>query len=1113
MKENQTDTTGTAENIQLADPEATKDTETENTGPDPRTDDKDGIEDTRHDGAARENGDTRRETGQQKETDGTSRSPTPKPNWLQYKMLRSEARRHYMMLRTKTTKPEANERQSQPIIWDGGSNNHCFKSEKFFNRMKRCSDTAIGFGGPLRIEATGEATIAFKDFDLTLKNADYTPNAPDNVITPRKLRHIFYKFSEYDDHVIGHFRDGCTAVVARLDPESGLMHCLLKDEERPKKAVHYELKSTKPTRIARYLDYHRSKGHPNREVTMLKAARDNVKLIELDRECGGCPRAKMAESRPKQRDYQSDRAGELLHMDLCGPFNQTASHDGFRYALCIMDDYSGKVFLYSLKTKSEADGCIRKCVAHIERMTERPVKYAHSDNGGEFSSKSLNEHLLEIGLKHITTVPGAHFQNGKVERLNRTLQGKALALMDDLDRKFGTGPNGEYAFPLLVEAFKFAAYRHNETPSKANPGWASPNEMFPEIVPKLKDYQFGDVVCAAIRKQQPKGSYKGERLMMVGFAKDKKAYRLYDPRNSREPITQSERICLANDPDDIELFVRGRPPGSRIRYPPGKENADKQLERKLYALMKIPDENFQPETFEQAARCRESESWLHAMQAENDNILEHNTMTPVKRTDDMRVLPLRWKFKKKVDRFKCRIVVGGHLQIEGVDYDVTFAPTMTLQNVRFFTALGKKLGYYMHSIDIDGAFLNGDIDRDVYVRPSKGMVFSDLPPDYVLKLNKGLYGLHQSGRQWRKKLDETLRRLGFVRSRLAPTVYFKVMPDKTRIYLGAYVDDLLLMGPSESELEAVKEEIGKHFTYKDGGRLAKFIGLEFTETSGGGLRISQTGSIEALARRHECNVRFPKYTLPFAAATILNPSEREDDLLSDGLTDEYRSMVAAMLYIGRGTRFDVCYPISQLARHYEKPHVEHWELAKRLLRFLYQTRFYSLMYSTNPPISLTTHADSDYANRSDLYSYSGVMVQLGNATIYWRTSLQSSRAQSVDEAEVMAANEAARQVIYFKSLASELGLLEGVVPNLKVDNAGVVRISDRGFGERTKHLNLQQLYLHDLRERNLITVDSVTSKKNPADVLTKCCAGGQMINAYQVARMGDFKPEGAGEPE
>ena len=73
MKENQTDTTGTAENIQLADPEATKDTETENTGPDPRTDDKDGIEDTRHDGAARENGDTRRGTGQQKETDGTRR--------------------------------------------------------------------------------------------------------------------------------------------------------------------------------------------------------------------------------------------------------------------------------------------------------------------------------------------------------------------------------------------------------------------------------------------------------------------------------------------------------------------------------------------------------------------------------------------------------------------------------------------------------------------------------------------------------------------------------------------------------------------------------------------------------------------------------------------------------------------------------------------------------------------------------------------------------------------------------------------------------------------------------------------------------------------------------
>ena len=132
---------------------------------------------------------------------------------------------------------------------------------------------------------------------------------------------------------------------------------------------------------------------------------------------------------------------------------------------------------------------------------------------------------------------------------------------------------------------------------------------------------------------------------------------------------------------------------------------------------------------------------------------------------------------------------------------------------------------------------------------------------------------------------------------------------------------------------------------------------------------------------------------------------------------------------------------------------------------------------------------------------------LGGCNIYWRTSPQGSLAQSVDEAEVMAANEGARQLMHFKNLATELGVLDGAVPELRVDNAGVLRISERGFGERTKHLNLQPLYLHGLKDQGLVSVSTVKSQKNAADVLTKSATIKQMIEAFATTRTGNFVRE------
>lgn len=131
----------------------------------------------------------------------------------------------------------------------------------------------------------------------------------------------------------------------------------------------------------------------------------------------------------------------------------------------------------------------------------------------------------------------------------------------------------------------------------------------------------------------------------------------------------------------------------------------------------------------------------------------------------------------------------------------------------------------------------------------------------------------------------------------------------------------------------------------------------------------------------------------------------------------------------------------------------------------------------------------------------------GRYAVYWRTSLQTTLAQFVDEAEIMAGNEGARQIMYMQHLIEELGLPAIETPVLKVDNAGVYRVAGCGPGERTKHLKLQQLYVHGLSEEGELKVATVKSEDNVADVLTKCCNSKQMYRGFLATRMGNFADE------
>lgn len=154
-----------------------------------------------------------------------------------------------------------------------------------------------------------------------------------------------------------------------------------------------------------------------------------------------------------------------------------------------------------------------------------------------------------------------------------------------------------------------------------------------------------------------------------------------------------------------------------------------------------------PDNYRQARLSPFWTEWQAAMKEELDKMVKYNVWEVVK-DEGQRRLSGKWVFTRKLDgvtgkpkSYKARFVVRGFLQREGRDYGELFASVAHKDSIRVFLAIVNYLDLECDQVDIIGAFLNGEIDRLIFVEPPEG---SDIPAGYILRLIKSLYGLRQS---------------------------------------------------------------------------------------------------------------------------------------------------------------------------------------------------------------------------------------------------------------------------------------------------------------------------------------------------------------------------------
>lgn len=302
-------------------------------------------------------------------------------------------------------------------------------------------------------------------------------------------------------------------------------------------------------------------------------------------------------------------------------------------------------------------------------------------------------------------------------------------------------------------------------------------------------------------------------------------------------------------------------------------------------------------------------------------------------------------------------------------------------------------------MDVKSAFLNGVLQEEVYVEQPPGFVLRG-HENKVIHLVKALYGLRQAPRAWYAKLDESLIGLGFRRSASEHAVYLRGTRAR-RLVVGVYVDDLIIAGGNQVDIDTFKDQMKATFKMSNLGLLHYYLGLEVSQTEAGITicRSSYAAKILETAGLTDCN----------SSTTPMEPRLKLSKVSSAPDIDPtmYRSVVGSLRYLVN-TRPNLAYSVGFISRFMENPTTEHLAVMKRVLRYVAGTLHFGCHYKRKKDPQLVGYSDSDMAGDIDTRkSTSGILFFLGDNTITWQSQKQKIVALSSCEAEYIAASTGA----------------------------------------------------------------------------------------------------------
>ncbi|GKC61305.1 zinc finger, CCHC-type containing protein [Tanacetum coccineum] len=583
-----------------------------------------------------------------------------------------------------------------------------------------------------------------------------------------------------------------------------------------------------------------------------------------------------------------------------------------------------------------------------------------------------------------------------------------VTFIDDASR---TDRGGEYMDTLY---FQYVGIIYETTApytSQQNGISERKNKVLKEMVNSMLSYS--SPVMAVVSLPDPKLKTLGKRgieCIFVGYAEHSKAFRFYviEPNDSvainsiiesRDGIFDKHRFSSVPRPSQRSLVKGTEDSGG------------------LVVSEKTSDEI-------------EVAFWKEAINDEMDSIMGNDTWVLIDLPPGCRPMGCKWIFKRKlkidgtIEKFKARLVIQGFKQKLGIDYFDTYALVACISTIRLLIAMASIHSLIIHQMDVKIAFLNGELEEEVYMNQPLGFIMPG-NENKLCKLIKSLYGLKKAPKQWHQKFNEVVLSNDYLLNQADKCVYSKFDAFGKGVIIYLYVDDMLIFGTNQVQVDLTKEFLSSRFSMKDMG---------------------------------EADVILVSTPMDTCEKLMPNKGQSVSQL-------EYSRVIGCLMYAMTCTRPDIAFAVGKLSRYTSNPGTQHMQAIQRVLKYLKKTMNYRLMYS-GYPLVLEGYTDASWtSNTKDNSSTSGWVFLLGGGTISWASKKQTCITCSTMESEFISLAAAGKEAEWLTNLLLEIPLwVKPITPiSIRCDSAATLaKAYSQMYNGKSRHLGVRHSMIREL---------------------------------------------------
>lgn len=499
----------------------------------------------------------------------------------------------------------------------------------------------------------------------------------------------------------------------------------------------------------------------------------------------------------------------------------------------------------------------------------------------------------------------------------------------------------------------------------------------------------------------------------------------------------------------------------------------------------------EPKDFKEAMSSKDAEKWKLAIERELESLHENETWTVVEVPESqVNVIENKWVFKIKrnkdgeIDQYKARLVAKGFQQ-KDIETSELYSPVAKLTTLRVLLAIAVQDHLPVYQMDVKSAFLYGNLDEKVFMYLPEGE--NQAKDNKICKLNKSIYGLKRFPRCWYEKFNSLMESEKFYRSLNDLCLYIK-KDQNSKIFVLLYVDDLLILGSDDIEVNKLKSVLSANFKMKDLGLASNYLGINIEQN----LK-SETISINQSAYLKSVLKRFGMLdSKPVSTPIDMNFNQdilKRDISESQEIEKQCRQIIGSLMYAMLGSRPDLSVSVNILIRYQSKASKELLNNLKIVLRYIKGTVELNLVFSkNNSDIKLIGYADADWGgDQTDRKSTTGYIFFVNECLVSWSTKKQISVALSSTEAEYIALSVATCEACWLRKVIMEINHNISLDP-IKIfeDNQSAIKVANNfDNNKRLKHVDIRYCFVNEKINDGIIDLCDISTENQTADIMTK----------------------------